>query len=131
MKGVIPAGADRIDFVKSRYFNPKVIFPPEEPEDSSPYGMDYDEDEDGCRYINTKSALLDLFASALDGQTKFISGLSRVTRTSRNCYIDSLIKLCKTEIGVADAVLIQHVAYVVTGQTFSRPSIDYRIKKLS
>ena len=72
------------------------------------------------------------FAEALEGQAKhLLSGAAPLPGTPIRHYIDSLIKLCKTKIGVADALLIKHVAAVVTEQNVSRPSIDYRIKKLS
>ena len=137
MGGIIDFGTDHVDFVTKHMNDPKAIFPPHD----AAYRFDYEElygiydgepDENNFPSPKLLENLLHSFGDVLQGQAKhLLSGAATLPGTPIRHYIDSLIKLCKTEIGVADALLIKHVAAVVTEQNVSRPSIDYRIKKLS
>jgi hypothetical protein len=120
--GVIPAGTDRLEFLKDHLYDSALILPLED----ESAGMDYDDDEDGYPNPMMLSNLMDSLAGALNGQAERVYSLPTHRITSLNSYVDSLAKLSRVHLGRVDRALIVNITYVITGESITQDMVRKR-----
>ena len=99
------------------------------------YGF-YDDEQYEYPYPSPKllENLLKSFGDILEGQAEYLSRRLLPPSTPLSRYIDSLVRVCKAQLGKADPTLVANIASVVTNERkekFTLGMVRNRIKKLS